>query len=715
MRGGGGPGAACGRGAALSFPMLARDGLVSLAALACLWTLTTAGAAPPPAPTAAAASSGDPAGPATADDLRAYTDHLRRLADVETMAGRLPGTPGNEAAAAYLEGHFRSLGLLPLFTETTVAADGTEVLTPNAAWRQPFDMGQQTTLESAEAEVRLAEGEASLPLVIGEDFNPLGYGSGGDVDLPLVFAGYAVAAGPRGYLGFAPLEDFSGKAVMVLRFEPMDAEGRSRWTEEAGRWSVDASLDAKFAAVTRRGAAAVVLVSPPGADDARAGTLETLESTPAFGDPYEVPIIHLSAAKADEIIRRATASEVRPAQGEGEGGGAREDGAAASAPPARGPKAAPTIPPGPTDLATLIEAANLGRAVKELPGARLALKSGIVRRPVTAENVGAVLPGRGALADQHVIVGAHFDHVGPGRFGSTTPDRAGEVHPGADDNASGSAGLLLAASRLAERYVALPSDAPARTIVFLGFNAEESGLRGSRHYVESPALPLERATLMVNLDMIGSLRDTLEAEGVGTADGLQPLAERLFDEALLPASTSLRPGTPRSDQAPFAEKQVATLFFTTGLTETYHSPGDTFETINTDGATRVAVMAADLAFAVATDGAAFAYAPGDEPRRQAIGAAKRVQVRVGIAPGDYSSRGGGILVARVFDDTSASEAGLQQGDRIISWNGLETPTVESWMPLLVEHEPGDEVEVQILRGEEKLTKTLKLRAAERAR
>ncbi len=138
----------------------------------------------------------------------------------------------------------------------------------------------------------------------------------------------------------------------------------------------------------------------------------------------------------------------------------------------------------------------------ELPRAKVALKTKIDRVELMTDNVGAILPGKGKLADEFVIIGSHYDHVGYGYFGSISHS-VGEIHPGADDNASGTSGNLLLAQKLAAQYAALPADAQVRSVLFLAFSAEESGLVGSHWYAAHPIVPLDKHYLMLNMDMVG--------------------------------------------------------------------------------------------------------------------------------------------------------------------------------------------------------------------
>jgi hypothetical protein len=271
--------------------------------------------------------------------------------------------------------------------------------------------------------------------------------------------------------------------------------------------------------------------------------------------------------------------------------------------------------------------------------------------------------------------------------------------------------MLTAAELLADSWSDV--DGPKRSVLFLAFSAEESGLIGSRHYVRNPIVPIERHYLMINMDMIGSLGAALEAGGVGTSEGLEALARPAFEKSGIDIKTSLSVGSGRSDHASFDAENVPNIFFFTGITDQYHTPDDTADTINLVGAARIATMAADLGLAAAINPEPLPYAEKDgdaEPQRQRMGGPGGVKVRVGIAPGDYSGEAGGILIARVFDGTSAADAGLKEGDRITVWNGEAVKTVQDWMPLLTTHNPGDTIDVTIVRDGEEMTIPMTLKA-----
>lgn len=594
-----------------------------------------------------------------------YDAAVNELASDE-MGGRLPGTPGIELAATMIEDHFRSLGLEPPFDQAETAADGTEVVTPHASYRQGFERGSRSEVGAAAFAVQTDAGVTEG--VPDEDFAVLGITGNAEFGGPVTFVGYSIVSGPGGYLGYPPTLDLSGRAALMLRFEPMNESGRSRWSSSG--WSFAAALQAKVGAAVRRNASAVLLVSPPNADDPRVGRLENLDST---GGPvtFEIPVLMITPEMAERIVDA----------GDPEG----------------------------RSLDDLIALANEGEAVVAFKDdARVHAEAEVSREAIITSNIGAVLRGRGTLAGEYVVVGAHYDHVGTGLFASRSPDRAGEIHPGADDNASGTAGLMLCARLLSERYQRLPRGADARSVLFLAFSAEESGLNGSRFYVDNPPVPIADTVAMLNMDMVGRLRKgTLEVGGDASSPELGAIAKPHYDESGLAISDAFAEiGAGRSDHANFEREGVPNLFFFTGMHDEYHTADDVAELVNDEGAVRVATLVADIALDLATREGRPAFEGSD--RRRGIDAPRRPRVRVGVVPAD--SPKGGLLLERVFDGTSAGDAGLRPGDRIVSWDGEPIESVDSWMPTLLEHEPGDVVELVVERDGEEIEVEMTLKA-----
>ena len=590
--------------------------------------------------------------PDNADEVL-YRQHVITLSN-PYFEGRAPGTKGNELAADYVRREFTRLGLEPAFGES--------------GYYQEMQRG--SVIDIAEQSLSV-DGIEAKP---GVQFLASGLSGDGSFTGPVAFVGYSIVSGEDGYMSYQPGTDLTGKAALVLRFEPMTENGQSQWTADG--WSYHAALQRKFSGAVRRGAEAILMVSPPNADDDRAGELESPEGQQAFGRPFEgVPVIQIDPETAEAII-------------------------AAGDPAGR-------------TLADLVASANEGGSVIDLPGVTVDVHTKLDEKPVLTNNVGGILRGRGELADEYVVVGAHYDHVGYGYFGSRDPNGRGKIHAGADDNASGTSAMLVAAKELTEAYASLPAEAEARSILFLAFTAEESGLNGSRWYVDHPIVPMEQHDLMVNLDMVGRYGDQgLEVGGVNTADGLDKLVAAYVEPTGLDYSTAMSIGGGRSDHASFDAKSVPNLFFFTGIHDDYHTPTDTFEKLNTVDATKIASAAAGIAFEAARLPEGFTYDgtggsdDAEQPRRS-------VKVRVGIRPGGYGNAGG-IEVAEVYEGTSAEDGGLKAGDVITSWDGKTVENVEDWMPMLFDHEPGDKVKVIVDRNGEEVELELTLKPSSSA-
>lgn len=603
-------------------------------------------------------------------DVARYHQHVLTLSN-PYFEGRAPGTEGNTLAQNYIEFWFRQFGLQPAFPSTSIASDGSELVKPFQSYRQIFETGLEMQIDEA-ALSWLAGDAGAQSLVNGVDFAVLGMSGSGEFTAPLVFTGYSVVAGPEEYgTYFGPNADLTGKVAVVLRFEPIDENGKSKWAREGAGWSSYAGLAPKITAAVRRGATGVIVINPPGADDPRVNTLATWRETIGQGGSSTVPVVMLSQEAGDALIRRADA------QGR--------------------------------SLADLRKLADEAGSVIDLPNAKVTF--GVKTRfgPIPTANVGAILPGRGALKDEYIVIGSHFDHVGYGWFGSRSGE-SGVIHPGADDNASGTSGMLLLAERLSRAYASPDAPADLRSVFFMGYSAEESGLFGSKYYVDNMIAPKEKHAIMLNLDMIGRIREgRLEANGTGTASGLEEMVKPFFDASGL--AIAARPGgTGPSDHASFYAAGIPVMFFFSGLHDEYHTPADIASLINPVGAVKAVDMVEKIAMASATKPTAFEFQ--STGGGQAMGGQRRVRVRFGVAPGDYSGSVPGVLIGSVFPETSAAEAGLQAGDLMTKWGETELKTVEDWMPMLEKAAPGDVVEVTYIRdGKTQTTKvTLKGRS-----
>jgi len=302
-----------------------------------------------------------------------------------------------------------------------------------------------------------------------------------------------------------------------------------------------------------------------------------------------------------------------------------------------------------------------------------------------------LLEGTGETGET-IVIGAHMDHLGYGGRGSGSLGSEDKIHNGADDNASGTAGLL----ELAQLFSNNP---PKNDILFIAFDAEEKGLIGSKHYVKHPTVELDSVRLMVNLDMIGRMTDSSVTVG-GT--GTSPLFEPLLDS--LNASGSLRlsynkAGFGPSDHSSFYAKNIPVLFFFTGTHEDYHRPSDDWEKINAGGINMILDLASKTVRHVDD--------MKEKPRfteagpKERAGGRRPFRVTFGIIP-SYAGGERGLKLDGVQPDGPAATAGIIKGDILIEINGKEIKDIYDYMHRLGSLKKGQEVPVKVLRGNDTL-------------
>ncbi len=308
-------------------------------------------------------------------------------------------------------------------------------------------------------------------------------------------------------------------------------------------------------------------------------------------------------------------------------------------------------------------------------------------------NVVALLPGADpALAGELVILGAHYDHLGWGPFGSLAPE-SHEIHNGADDNASGVAAMLSAAGRLAA------GPRPERSILFLAFTGEEFGLLGSSYYVGHPVRPLEKTVAMLNLDMVGRLEgDPLIVYGTGTAAEW----EELIAAAVAAGDVEVafqESGYGPSDHTSFYSSEVPVLHFFTNVHGDYHKPSDDVEEIDFAGLERVAALVADVALRVADRpmGLTLLRTEAPPPASQEGGYGPYLGTVPDFAPVDH-----GVRLSGVRAGSPAEEAGMQAGDVIVRFGGADIADLYAFTDALRAHSPGDTVTVVVLRDGQEL-------------
>ena len=314
------------------------------------------------------------------------------------------------------------------------------------------------------------------------------------------------------------------------------------------------------------------------------------------------------------------------------------------------------------------------------------------RSEVEVKNVVATLEGEGPAADETLVIGAHYDHLGRGGPGSLARGTKA-IHNGADDNASGVALLIEVARALAARPERL-----RRRVVFIAFTGEERGLFGSAHYVREPAFPLEKTIAMLNLDMVGRLRDDrLIVSGVGTAPEFGELLDRANAKHKFKL-TKKRGGYGPSDHASFYAREIPVMHFFTGTHEDYHRPGDDFEKVNVPGMRRIASLVVEITVSLANAPKRPEYVAVTPPRLRPAGN----RPFLGSIP-DFGSMEPGYAMSGVVKGGPAERAGIRGGDVIVRFGESKIGGLEDIDAALRKYEAGDRVRVIVKRGGEKLT------------
>ncbi len=306
-------------------------------------------------------------------------------------------------------------------------------------------------------------------------------------------------------------------------------------------------------------------------------------------------------------------------------------------------------------------------------------------------NVVGMLPGRGSLRTQAVVVGAHYDHLGYGGFGSLDSDSVHVIHNGADDNASGTAALIEVARQLQAR------DAEDfRSIVFVAFTAEEAGLIGSDYYVKNPIVSNDSTFAMLNMDMVGYLTDDrLTAFGAETAEEFSSLLESMNADYRFRLS-AIGDGYGRSDQQSFFVQKIPVLHFFTGTHENYHRTTDDVDLINADGVARVASFVADLMWNLATRHETLTFVDAAPPPVATSGG---YGAYLGTIP-DMSDSPGGVRLSGVRSGGPADQAGIRASDIIIQIAQFEITDLYAMTDALRALKPGDTVAIKVRRGDE---------------
>ena len=608
------------------------------------------------------------------DRLRAHITYLAS----DKLEGRRTGTQGASLAAEYIAHEFARYGLQRSIGWDTQGMSILEANSPNR-YLQKFPYVAGVELGAANSlSIRFGRGPAT-DLRVREDWMPLGFSSNAQLDnAHPVFVGYGITAAELNY------DDYAGGAAKDK--VAIALSGTSDGDNPHGQFA--RYEDARWKAIAARNAGAKALMIVAREPNLKEDRLARLRFDNSAGEAG-IPVIVISQQLAARLF---------------------------------------------DSMASLAEAADKwakSHNVNLLSSASIEhLAINLVRREVEEANVVGIVNGADpVLKNEFVVIGAHYDHLGRGGEGSLAP-REGDIHHGADDNASGTAGLL----ELARMFASSDSPRPRRTIVFIAFSGEEEGLLGSNYYVNHPLKPLENTVAMINMDMIGrSKNNKLIVGGVGTAEGWRDLitsgnlGDRPIAVAALATPTQVKgkvtletgangqvsssilhprgfeltlseDGFGPSDHSSFYAKKIPVLFLWTGTHEDYHKPSDTADKINYVDEAQILGFVDRIVRSVDANNARPVYTVA---KTESQGRTTGFRVYLGTIP-NYADSGDGLLLDGVRDDSPAAKAGIKAGDRIVKLAGREVHNVYDYTYALGEMKAGQEYEVEFLRGGERM-------------
>jgi len=571
----------------------------------------------------------------TTIDPNAYLNDVKFLSSDE-MRGRASGSPELEKAASFIAGKFKEFGIRP--------ADGKNYL-------QPFPVTTAAVPGKSNRFAYTVNG-AATKLQFPADFSPFQFSPHAKMGGAVVFAGYGITAPEFHYDDYSGI-DVKGKIVLILRHEPQENDEHSVF---AGKELTDhAKFVRKASNAKAHGATGVILISDVANHPDKPDEIEKFGTAEGPSD-VGIPFVQVKTARITAWFGAAGRS-------------------------------LETIEAG-IDKDLQPESFAFPDSV------RVDAEADVERIVKTVHNVAAFLPGE---TDEYVIVGAHYDHLGMGGQFSLAPNVTA-VHHGADDNASGTAGVI----ELARLYAHQPKR--KRGILFLTFAGEELGLLGSAYYVGHPELPLEKAVAMINMDMIGRTKaGKVYIGGVATGSTLRPLVDGVVKNTTLTIDYSDSTGYGSSDHTSFTIGRVPVLFFFSGLHSDYHKPSDTWDKIDVSGAVQVLQLVEGV-----VDGL---RSSADRP--QFVRVAPPAGHGEGAGPITSSSGGGygpwfgsipdfgegvkGVKFADVREGSPAAKAGFKAGDVMTEFDGKPIQNLYDFTYALQAKKPGDEVNVKVLR------------------
>ncbi len=576
------------------------------------------------------------------EDIRRHVFYLAS----EALQGRMTGTDGERAATDYVAECFHALGLKP------AGKDGT--------YFDPFEFTAGVSLGEGNA-LTLQVGSGPRTFNVDTDWRPLAFSKMGDAEGGVVFAGYGIVAPTHQeqaeYDSYVHL-DVTDKWVLVFRFVPENVPAPRR--QYLNRY---AGLRYKAMLARDRGAKGLIVVSGPNSKVSQ--PLVVLNFDASFSGS-SIAAVSITDAVADNLLQPASKS-----------------------------------------LKELQDKLDTGDPMMgfAIPDTTASATVNIQQERRTGRNVLARLDPPSGKTESMVVVGAHVDHLGAkASTGSLARDDEREqIHFGGDDNASGVAGVLEIAQWFVNGDGA--THRPNHSILFAAWSGEELGLLGSAHFARELAEQLHADKLSpaissyVNMDMIGRLRDNVVIGGIGSSsiwnDEIEK-AKKNLDLAISTQDDSYLP----TDATSFFVKGVPFINAFTGAHEDYHTPRDTAEKVNCEGAAKVAQFMANVTLSLANRDAAPDYIGQAKP--QGSGTDTGLRAYLGTIP-DYGQNGvTGLPLAGVAEGGPASKAGLKSGDVIVELGGMKVENIYDYTYAIEALKIGEEVGIVVNRNGERV-------------
>jgi aminopeptidase YwaD len=519
-------------------------------------------------------------------------------------------------------------------------------LTPfgDSSYIQPVEMITDLQLGKDNSLELIKDGE-SVDLKVNKDWIPLGFTSNGKLSGELVFLGYGISAPDLNYDDYKDI-DVSGKIVVIITSSPTSTSTNNIFSQYE-------SLYKKLSKARDSKAAGIIVISG----------LETEDLLPKLTyslarQSSGIPIIKMKRDYIEKIL---------------------------------------------SDLKKDFKKIQNGINDKQRPNSfalgKWSVKANINVEQVKARtgNVIGYIEGNDPnLKSEVIVIGAHYDHLGWGGENSLYEGNDKKIHHGADDNASGTTGVLEIAQKLSSN-----KDLLKRSVLLICFTGEEEGLIGSSYFTNSSIFSKLNIVTMINMDMIGRMEsDKLIINGTGTSSNWVKELDEINKKYSFTMSY-IPDGYGPSDQSSFYSKNIPVLFFFTGLHPDYHRPSDTYDKINSEGEEKVAKFVYDLTLSIGTSDKKpeFTKVSESNEKKQETGPLK---VYVGTIP-DFSSNEEGYKISGVKEGSPADKAGMLAGDLMIKFGNKEIKNIYDYTAALGEHKPGDEVEVVVKRNNETLT------------